>query len=217
MAPSPFFNSLNNLSNNHFNQYRPFSIRRKRVVPKGNKRKEEMITNADIRRYVGGMDTEIRLVYPDGSNKIMSLLDALERGRDEDLDIVLIASNAKPPTCKILDVGLHKYQQRRKEAEKRKSAPLPTKTMKFKVKIEKGDFSRKVEQAREFLSKGHNLRLAIVLVTRFPQGEQRAEFLYREFVTSIEDLIVESRAKGLTQDGALRTADFQSNCTKEGN
>jgi hypothetical protein len=90
-------------------------------------------------------------------------------------------------------------------------------TTKPVVKIEKGDFSRKVEQAREFLSKGHNLRLAIVLVTLFPQGEQRAEFLYREFVTSIEDLIVEIRAKGLTQDGALRTADFQSNCTKEGN
>jgi translation initiation factor IF-3 len=215
LAPSSFFSSprLTNVSTSAFAtlpsfQSRSLAIRRKRPVRQGHNN-DAVITNADIRRFVGGLDTEIRLVFPDGSNKIMPLRDALIRGKDEKLDIILASKQSKPATCKILDLGLHKYNLRKKEAEMRKKAPLPLKTIKFKVKIEKGDFLRKAEKARIFLSLGHTVRLSIVLVKRFPQGEERADFLFREFSGAVADLVMDSSLKtGLLKEASQRISDF---------
>lgn len=196
-------------------QYRSFGIKRK-FIKKGSKTEKEHITNMLIPRQIGGMDNEVRLVFPDGSNKVMKISDALIRGQEENLDIVLFQANANPPTCKILDLGFHKYNLRKKEAEKRKNAPLPVKTIKFKVKIEKGDFQRKVNEARNFLSKGHSIRLSIVLLKNFIQGEDRAAFLHNEFIKAVKDLIVESSTSGgLNKDSAQRTCEIHPKIAEE--
>ena len=51
-------------------------------------------------------DREVRLIGSHGEQLgIMSSRDALLKAREEDLDLVKIASNAKPPVCKIIDYG----------------------------------------------------------------------------------------------------------------
>ena len=199
-------------------QYRQFAIKRKWVSPKDrrNNRPKEHITNVDIRRAIGGLDSEVRLIFPDTSFKIMTLRDALIEGDERKLDIILTSRNTKPPICKIIDIGLFKYNIRKKEAEKRKEAPLAKKTVKFKVKIEKGDFSRKVAEARKFLSKGHGVTLAIVLVPRFLAGEERASFLYREFHNAVQDLCVESgKPRGMSTEASMRTCFFHPKPAEE--
>ena len=54
----------------------------------------------------------------------MSAKDALEKAYDEDLDLVLVAPNANPPVCKILDYSKFKFEMAKKEKEARKNQNL---------------------------------------------------------------------------------------------
>ena len=193
-------------------QYRNFAIKRK-WVPHSERNKKRLsrstVTNANIRRYIGGVDVEIRLVFADGSNALMTLEEALHRGKEEKLDVLLVSKESSPPTCKILDIELAKFKAKKQEKERKKLAPLDTKTLKFKVKIEKGDFLRKQEQARAFLIKGHNVTLQIVLVPRYPQGEERARFLFEQFCAGVDDLVkTDKNGHQLGTQNSVRTCMF---------
>ena len=44
---------------------------------------------------------------------IMNSLEALRIALDKGLDLIEIAPNANPPTCKIMDYGKYKYEQKK--------------------------------------------------------------------------------------------------------
>ena len=55
---------------------------------------------------------EVRLFGNDGEQLgVVPTRKALGMAREAELDLVLIAPNAKPPVCKITDYGKHKYDQ----------------------------------------------------------------------------------------------------------
>jgi translation initiation factor IF-3 len=51
----------------------------------------------------------------------MSSKDALSRAIEKDLDLVLIAPNAIPPVCKIMDYGKYCFEQAKREKEAKKN------------------------------------------------------------------------------------------------
>ncbi len=48
----------------------------------------------------------------------------LKKAEDNDLDLVLVAPNANPVVCKIMNYGKYKFEQAKKEKELRKSKKL---------------------------------------------------------------------------------------------
>ena len=51
----------------------------------------------------------------DGENLgILNLQEAISKAREENLDLIEISPNAKPPVCKIMDMGKYKYDQQKK-------------------------------------------------------------------------------------------------------
>ena len=63
-------------------------------------------------------DREIRLIGSQGEQiGVMNSKEALRMAREEELDLVLIAPNANPPVCKIIDYGKYRYEMARKEKE----------------------------------------------------------------------------------------------------
>ena len=67
-------------------------------------------------------DREIRLIGSQGEQiGVMNSKEALRMAREEELDLVLIAPNANPPVCKIIDYGKYRYEMARKEKEAKKS------------------------------------------------------------------------------------------------
>ena len=65
--------------------------------------------NEDIRAK------EVRCVGDDGENYgVISKDEALDLANKQGLDLVLIAPDAKPPVCKIMDYGKFRYQQEKK-------------------------------------------------------------------------------------------------------
>jgi translation initiation factor IF-3 len=60
------------------------------------------------------------LIGSDGQNiGIVSLNDALMTAKEQGLDLIEIAPNAKPPVCKITDFGKYKYELQKIAKQKR--------------------------------------------------------------------------------------------------
>jgi translation initiation factor IF-3 len=111
---------------------------------------------------------EVRCIGEDGNQYgIISGAEALDLAQEEDLDIVVIAENAKPPVAKIMDYGKFKYQEekRRKEAKKNQKN-IVVKEIKLSVKIADNDINFKVKHARDFISKGYHVKFRVFLKGR---------------------------------------------------
>ena len=64
---------------------------------------------------------EVQVITSNGENLgIITINEAVSRARDEGLDLIEIAPNAKPPVCKIMDMGKYKYDQQKKANKAKK-------------------------------------------------------------------------------------------------
>ncbi|MFP3361673.1 translation initiation factor IF-3, partial [Planococcus sp. SIMBA_143] len=71
------------------------------------------------------------------------------------LDLVLVAPNAKPPVARIMDYGKFKFEQQKKEKEARKNQKIINlKEVRLSPTIDEHDFNTKLRNARKFLEKG---------------------------------------------------------------
>lgn len=118
--------------------------------------------NEDIRAK------EVRCVGDDGEvYGIISRDEALDIAIKMGLDLVLIAPDAKPPVCKVMDYGKFKYQQEKKQKEARKKQKtIDIKEVKLSAKIAQNDINYKVKHAREFLEAGKHVKFRVFLKGR---------------------------------------------------
>ena len=80
---------------------------------------------------------------------IISIDEAMEKANELNLDIVLIAPDAKPPVAKIMDYGKYRYQEEKKQKEQRKNqVKIVVKEIKLSVKIAENDVAYKVKHAK---------------------------------------------------------------------
>ena len=64
---------------------------------------------------------EVQVIARDGENLgILNLNDAINRAKEEGLDLIEIAPNARPPVCKIMDMGKYKYDAQKKANKAKK-------------------------------------------------------------------------------------------------
>ena len=78
-------------------------------------KENEVLLNEDIRA------SEVRCVGDDGTAYgVIPRVEALKIAEKMGLDLVLIAPDAKPPVCKIMDYGKFRYQQEKKQKEAKK-------------------------------------------------------------------------------------------------
>ncbi len=107
---------------------------------------------------------EVRLIGPDGEQiGITPLAEALRMAREQDLDLVEVAPQARPPVCRIMDYGKFKYQAavKAKEARKRQSH-IVIKEMKMRPKIGRGDYETKARHVERFLKEGSKVKVTIM-------------------------------------------------------
>ena len=53
---------------------------------------------------------EVQVITSNGENLgIITISEAVSRAKEDGLDLIEIAPNAKPPVCKIMDMGKYKY------------------------------------------------------------------------------------------------------------
>ena len=114
-------------------------------------------TNRDIRGY-----RLCRLIDEDGSQLGMfDVRDALYKAQDKGLDLVEMSPDADPPVCKIMNYSKFRYEQQKKQKANRRRGQ-ETKQMKFRCKIDDGDYDTKLSHVRRFLEDGNKVRITIM-------------------------------------------------------
>ncbi|WP_224249542.1 translation initiation factor IF-3 [Hyalangium gracile] len=136
---------------------------------------------------------EVRVVGPDGAQLgVMPLEAALDRARNEGLDLVEISPMASPPVCKIMDYGKFKYEEKKKASEsKRAQLTVQLKEVKLRPKTDEHDYEFKVRNMRRFLEEGNKAKVVIQFRGR--------EITHREQGTAILDDV----AKDLKEVGVV--------------
>ena len=67
-------------------------------------------------------EKEVQLIGADGEKiGVVPIEKALEYADEQNLDLVLVAPNAKPAVCKLMNYGKYKFEQSKREKESRKS------------------------------------------------------------------------------------------------
>ena len=145
----------------------------KRTKPKG-PRTNQRITSQDV-----------QVIGSDGDNLgILNLQDAINRAKDEGLDLIEIAPNAKPPVCKIMDMGKYKYDaQKKANLAKKKQKIIALKEIKMRPVTETHDYEFKVKNAKKFIAKGDKVKFTI----RFKGRELQHSHLGNELMAKIKE------------------------------
>lgn len=107
---------------------------------------------------------ECRLIGFDGEQMGIYVTAEAQRVADnQGLDLVEIAPNAEPPVCRIMDYGKFKYDQAIKAKQARKNqSKVETKEMKFRPKIDVGDYTTKKKHVMRFLEAGNKVKITIM-------------------------------------------------------
>ncbi len=129
--------------------------------------------------------TEVQLITEDGDNLgVVPFEDAMERAQNVALDLVEISPNAKPPVCKILDLGKYKYQAQKKAAEARKKQKtFDVKEIKMRPNIDTHDYDVKMRNMRRFFEHGDKVKVTL----RFRGREMAHQELGAQLLQRVKD------------------------------
>ena len=127
---------------------------------------------------------EVQVITRDGENLgILNLSEAISKAKDEGLDLIEIAPNARPPVCKIMDMGKFKYDaQKKANKAKKKQKKVDLKEIKLRPVTEVHDYSFKIKNAQKFITKGDKVKFTI----RFKGRELQHKHLGNELMEKIK-------------------------------
>jgi len=132
---------------------------------------------------------EVRLIGSDGESLgIMSSARALETAYEHGLDLVMMATQATPPVCKIMDYGKFCFERDKRDKEaKKKQRVVELKEIQLSCRIDVHDFETKVNHALRFLSDGNKVRV----VMKFKGREMSHLNIGREILEKFETACAE--------------------------
>ena len=106
---------------------------------------------------------EIRLIDESGKQVgVVPLSQALAIARERGLDLVEVAPQAAPPVCRFMDYGKYIYQRAKREKEARKAQRVEIKEIRLRPKTGHHDRDLKVKRIRDFLTKGHKVKVRVL-------------------------------------------------------
>ena len=136
------------------------------------------------------VSTEVQVISSDGQNLgILNTQEAITIAKNEGLDLIEIAQNAKPPVCKIMDMGKYKYDaQKKANKAKKKQKKIEIKEIKLRPVTEIHDYTFKIKNAQKFLSKGDKVKFTIKFKGRELQHSNLGDELMQKIKTDMEKL-----------------------------
>jgi len=141
---------------------------------------------------------EVRLIDYNGDQLgIVKTSIALKRAQDYGIDLVEISPTAKPPMCKIMDYGKHKYDQEKKKKEQKKhQVQTKLKEVKFRVNVEEHDYETKMRNLKKFIEHGDRVKISLMF-----RGRENA---HREIGFEVMKRVIADTVDYVTVDQAPR-------------
>ena len=127
----------------------------------------------------------------------MSTAEALRIAEQRGLDLVLIAPQAAPPVCRIMDYGKFRFEQQKREKDQRKNQKIvELKEVRLSLNIGEHDFATKVGHAVRFLSGGDKVKASIRFRGREMAHASLGNVTMDKFAQALaENAVVEKPAK----------------------
>ncbi|WP_291168120.1 translation initiation factor IF-3 [Gimesia sp.] len=105
----------------------------------------------------------VRVIDQDGEQLgVIPTAEALRLAMEANLDLVEVASDAKPPVCRIMDYGKLKYERKKKTSKNTKQHQVQLKEIRMRPKIGKHDIEFKLKSARKFLEQKDKVKFNIM-------------------------------------------------------
>ena len=107
--------------------------------------------------------SEVQVISSDKKNLgTFPIKEAVEMAKQEGLDLIEISPNAKPPVCKITDIGKYRYDlQKKANKAKKKQRTVNLKEIKLRPVTEIHDYNFKIKNAQKFLEKGDKVKFTV--------------------------------------------------------
>lgn len=113
---------------------------------------------------------------------VVKLQNALEIAENSNQDLVMIAPQAQPPVCRIMDYGKFKFEQTKKEKEaKKKQKIIDIKEIRMTPNTDTHDFNTKIDHALKFLKDGDKVKVTIRFRGREVAHSSSAEVMLKRF------------------------------------
>ncbi|MBN2211211.1 MAG: translation initiation factor IF-3 [Sedimentisphaerales bacterium] len=141
---------------------------------------------------------QVRLIDENNNQVgVIDTRDAIDRAREVGLDLVEVAPNSKPPVCRLMDYGKHKYDQKKKEHRaKVKQHHTVVKEVRLRPKIDDHDVQTKLKKSREFLAKGNKVQFTMLFKGREMAHTELGMEIFDEIIAALSDIgKIESPAK----------------------
>ncbi|MCC6276530.1 MAG: translation initiation factor IF-3 [Oligoflexia bacterium] len=130
----------------------------------------------------------------DDEGKMLGLFqvpDAVRMAYDKGLDLIEVAPDANPPTCKMMDFGKYKYELKKKAAEsKKKQTVITIKEVQFRPNTDQHDVEYKTRHIQEFLQEGHKARVIVTFRGREVSHSELGRALLDKIIATLGDSCV---------------------------
>ena len=120
---------------------------------------------------------------------IMTREEALSLAQDQELDLVEIAAQAKPPVAKVIDFNKFLYQEsKKKQEEKKKAKVTETKELRLGPFMSSNDLQVVVRRGRGFLQDGDKVKLVLKFRGRQITHPEFGHAIIRRTIEALSDI-----------------------------
>lgn len=141
-----------------------------------------------INQYIQA--NEVRVIGEDGKQVgIMPVFNAIQEARKLRVDLVEVASTAKPPVCRLIDFKKFKYQEAKKEREAKKGQKGGgLKEVRLTPFIAQNDFDFRLRRVKEFLGEGDKVRLSVRFTGRQLTHKEFGAAVIQKAIANLEGI-----------------------------
>ncbi len=135
---------------------------------------------------------QVRLIDSDGSQiGIKARDEALEYAWAQDLDLVEVAPDARPPVCRVMDYSKYRYEQEQKaKAARKNQSTITIKEIKLRPKVGQHDYETKRGHVIRFLKNRDKVKVTIMFRGRETTHPERGRALLLRLADDVKELAV---------------------------
>lgn len=141
---------------------------------------------------------EVRVIDENGKMLgVYSVPQAVTLAEQRGLDLIEIGPTASPPTCKIMDYGKWKYENKKKQVAARKNQVIvDTKEVQLRPRTDQHDLDTKIRHARRFLLDGDKVKVNLRFSGREAAHQETGMAVLHKVTEALADLaLVETPPK----------------------
>lgn len=136
----------------------------------------------------------VRVVSADGEMLgEMSTAEALEKAREQGLDLVEVSPDARPPVCRMMDFGKQQYERKKRQSGGPKPHRTQLKQIRLRAKTGQHDIDFKVERARRFLERNDKVKINVLFRGRENAHHDRGREMLAGIIETLEDVAAVER------------------------